>query len=187
MKTTDRGRTAGMVVCAVLAVGFGAAAGGLSALSAPSALANPTRKFAPAEASGRRVITLDNASNGSSIEVRRGTRVVVDLKGDGSDSWSWSLPEVSSRGVLRLRWQAQIGAGARAVYVADHAGTTTITAGWACHSTVLHPICPLYILVWRVGVTVSPCWAGQYRHVLVARAEAIKEMSVAPRRTIPFA
>jgi predicted secreted protein len=108
-----------------------------------------------AEASG--TITLGNASNGSSVTVTQGTKVVVDLKGSvgTGTEFLWSLPTTSQPSVLSLRSESERGAETRAVYVAAQTGSTTITSDEACRVTAQGHACPLFILLWRVGVTVT--------------------------------
>jgi hypothetical protein len=127
-----------------------------AAVAALLALSASTVTPALAEASGR--ITLGNASNGSSVTVRQGTTVVVDLKGSvgAGTEFLWSLPMASPPSVLSLRSESQSGAETRAVYVASQAGAATITSDEACRVTAPGHACPLFILLWRVGVTVTP-------------------------------
>jgi len=139
-------------VPAVLALGVGAA----SASTQPTAatrVAHSTQQIAR-----RPSITLTNASNGSSVKVPLGGTVSVDLKGDvgTGTEFLWSLPTISSPSVLRLRGESRVGAETRTVYVAAHTGSATIRSYGRCYVTAPRHVCPLFILLWRAGVTVTP-------------------------------
>ena len=136
-------------VPAVLALGVGAS----SASTQPAAatrVADSTQEIAS--------ITLTNASNGSSVKVPLGGTVSVDLKGDvgTGTEFLWSRPTISSPSVLRLRGESRVGAETRAVYVAAHTGSATIRSYERCEVTAPRHVCPQFILLWRVGVTVTP-------------------------------
>lgn len=107
-----------------------------------------------AQAAGSVVLT--NASNGSSVTVGRGEQVTVQLTGSlgAGTQWNWSLPALSNAGVLTLVSEAQHGIYTTAVYRATGFGSTRVTSLEACHVTAPGHACPLYVLLWSVGVNV---------------------------------
>jgi hypothetical protein len=111
----------------------------------------------PGVAEASHSVTLTKASNETEVTVRRGEKVRVTLTGsvDKGTEFLWSLPMLSTEGVLTLKHESRMGIHTTALYTATGDGSTTITSEEACKVTEPGHVCPLFVLEWRVGVTVT--------------------------------
>ena len=110
----------------------------------------------PGAAQASQTVTLTNASNGTSVTLVRGDQLVVLLTGSaGAGTQSiWSLPATSTTGVLAPQFETQLGIYTVALYNVSGYGATTVTSEEACRITSPGHACPLFVLLWRAGVTV---------------------------------
>jgi hypothetical protein len=116
---------------------------------------------AQAQAAAHEVV-LTNASNAKNVEVQRGEEVLVQLTGSAGTGrvgqgteFTWSLPVLSRSGVLELKSESQDGIHTTALYAAVHDGATTISSTEGCKILTPRHACPMFLLLWRAGVTVS--------------------------------